>query len=147
MIAETGASWNASVPIAGVGTWPQITTMGIESAMRVAHRRDRIGGAGAGGDHAHADAAAGAGVTRRHEARTLLVGRDDQRHRCIAGLVAVFVVVAEDRVVGGQDRAAAVAEDRLHALVDEDLHDDLRTGHALAGQRVGWVSTVWAVGS
>ena len=31
--AETGASWNASVPIAAVGTWPQITTMGTESAM------------------------------------------------------------------------------------------------------------------
>ena len=33
MIAETGASWNASVPITPVGTWPQRTTMGTESAM------------------------------------------------------------------------------------------------------------------
>ena len=31
------------------------------------------------------------------------------------------VVVAEDRVVGRQDRAAAVAEDRVDALVGEDL--------------------------
>jgi hypothetical protein len=31
---ETGASWNASVPIAGVGTWPQMTTIGVESAMQ-----------------------------------------------------------------------------------------------------------------
>jgi hypothetical protein len=31
---ETGASWKASVPIAGVGTCPQITTIGIESAMQ-----------------------------------------------------------------------------------------------------------------
>src|SRR5690606_38649785 len=34
MIALTGASWNASVPIADVGTWPQITTIGTESAMQ-----------------------------------------------------------------------------------------------------------------
>ncbi len=30
----TGASWNASLPIAAVGTWPQMTTIGIESAMQ-----------------------------------------------------------------------------------------------------------------
>ncbi len=34
MIEGTGASWNASVPIAAVATWPQITTMGMESAMQ-----------------------------------------------------------------------------------------------------------------
>jgi len=34
MIAGTGASWNASEPIAAVGTWPQITTIGTESAMQ-----------------------------------------------------------------------------------------------------------------
>ena len=28
-----GASWNASVPIAAVGTCPQMTTIGIESAI------------------------------------------------------------------------------------------------------------------
>src|SRR5678815_3885748 len=33
MMLLTGASWNASVPIAAVGTWPQITTIGIESAI------------------------------------------------------------------------------------------------------------------
>jgi hypothetical protein len=32
--AATGASWKASVPMAAVGTWPQITTMGTESAMQ-----------------------------------------------------------------------------------------------------------------
>jgi hypothetical protein len=30
----TGASWNASVPIAAVATWPQMTTIGTESAMQ-----------------------------------------------------------------------------------------------------------------
>jgi hypothetical protein len=34
MIAATGASWNASEPMALVGTWPQITTIGMESAMQ-----------------------------------------------------------------------------------------------------------------
>src|ERR1700674_4895323 len=33
MIADTGASWNASEPIAAVGTWPQMTTTGTESAI------------------------------------------------------------------------------------------------------------------
>ena len=34
MMLGTGASWNASVPMAVVGTCPQITTMGTESAMQ-----------------------------------------------------------------------------------------------------------------
>ena len=33
MMLKTGASWNASVPMATVGTWPQITTSGTESAI------------------------------------------------------------------------------------------------------------------
>src|SRR6201987_3994552 len=32
MMDDTGASWNASEPIEAVGTWPQITTIGTESA-------------------------------------------------------------------------------------------------------------------
>ena len=31
--AGTGASWKASVPMALVGTWPQTTIIGTESAM------------------------------------------------------------------------------------------------------------------
>jgi hypothetical protein len=34
MIDGTGASWKASLPMAGVGTCPQITTIGTESAMQ-----------------------------------------------------------------------------------------------------------------
>src|SRR6187402_3898339 len=34
MIEDTGASWNASEPMALVGTCPQITTIGMESAMQ-----------------------------------------------------------------------------------------------------------------
>jgi len=45
-------------------------------------------------------------------------------------------VVAEHGVVRRQDRATAVAEDDVHALVDQDLHDDLGSGHDLAGARM-----------
>ena len=34
MMLETGASWNASVPMAVVPTWPQMTTIGTESAAQ-----------------------------------------------------------------------------------------------------------------
>src|SRR4030095_1982834 len=34
MMLATGASWNASLPMAAVGTWPQITTIGTESAIQ-----------------------------------------------------------------------------------------------------------------
>ena len=34
MMLKTGASWNASVPIAARGTWPQMSTIGIESAWQ-----------------------------------------------------------------------------------------------------------------
>jgi hypothetical protein len=34
MMLKTGASWNASVPIAARGTCPQMRTMGIESAWQ-----------------------------------------------------------------------------------------------------------------
>ena len=33
MTALTGASWKASVPMEPVGTCPQMTTIGVESAM------------------------------------------------------------------------------------------------------------------
>jgi hypothetical protein len=34
MMLKTGASWKASVPMAARGTWPEIITNGIESAMQ-----------------------------------------------------------------------------------------------------------------
>ena len=34
MTAVTGASWNASVPMAALGTCPQMTTIGTESAIQ-----------------------------------------------------------------------------------------------------------------
>ena len=47
------------------------------------------------------------------------------------------LVVYENRVVGRQDRAAAVAENGFDALVGQHLDDDLGAGHLLAGERMG----------
>ncbi len=135
MIAETGASWKASVPMTLVGTCPQITTIGMESASE-----SRIGvtvlvAPGPEVTMQTPDPATGAGVTHRHEAGTLLIGRYDQRQRRCAIFIAVFIVIAEHSVIGGQDCATAVAEYRLHALIDKYLDDDLGVV-VLAGKRV-----------
>ena len=90
----------------------------------VAHRRDRVGGARARGDQADADPAAGARIAGRHEpAPCSLAGTISGI--CAAAGAPLRLVVDEDGVVGRQDRAAAVAEDGLDALVGEHLHDDL----------------------
>jgi hypothetical protein len=65
----------------------------------------------------------------------MLVGRHDQRHRLLAA-GRVLGVVAEDGVIGRQDRAARVAENRVDAFVGEHLDEDIRAGHTRAGQRV-----------
>jgi len=103
----------------------------------IAHRSDGVRGARTGRDHAHPNPAAGPGITRRHEARALLIGGHDQRDGGVAGLVPVLVVITKHRIVGGQDGAATVAKDGPHAHVHEDLHDHLGAGHPFAGERVG----------
>ena len=128
MMLKTGASWKASVPMAARGTWPQISTTGTESAMQ-----SRIGVTAfvAPGPEVTRNTPtlpARARIARRHEARALLVGGHDQLDLLVARRRAR--VVAEDRVVGRQDRAAAVAENGVHAFVGQDLDDHLRAGHA-----------------
>jgi hypothetical protein len=76
------------VPMALVGTWPQITTIGNGIRHAIADRRDRVGGAGPEVTMAHAHAAARARVTRGHEARALLVRGHDERHLRLALLRA-----------------------------------------------------------
>ncbi len=104
--------------------------MGTESA-RLSRTGVRIGCAGTGRDQGHADPAAGTRESRRHEPRALLICRDDQGH---PGLV--LGVVTEYGVVNRQNRAAAVAENRIHSLVGQHLNEHLRTRHAGAGE---WV--------
>ncbi len=48
----------------------------------------------------------------------------------------VLVVVAKHRVVDGQNGAAAVAEDRIDALVGHHLHDRIGAAQRLTGERV-----------
>ena len=56
----------------------------------------------------------------------------------ISGMAdCVFLVVAKYRVVNRQNRAAAVAENGVDALVGQHLHEHVRAGHAGARQRVG----------
>jgi hypothetical protein len=61
----------------------------------------------------------------------------DERHRRTAVGCGLGLVVTEHRVVGRQDRAAAVTEYGVHAFVGEDLHDDVRASHDLAGPGMG----------
>ena len=109
---------------------------------RIAHRRDRVRRTGAGRDDRHADLARSARITLRHETRTLLVRRHDQRQHVAAFrggttvVVLMLVVIAEHRIVDRQNRAARVAEYDVDALVGKHLYDDIRAGQVLAGQRV-----------
>ena len=47
-----------------------------------------------------------------------------------------LLVIEEYRVVGRQDRPAAVAENGRNALIGQHLHDHVGAGHLLAGERV-----------
>ena len=132
MMLGTGASWNASVPIAVVATWPQMTTMGTESAWLSRTGVTVLVAPGTGSHQRDADPAARARVPGRHESGALLVRGNDERHRRL-----VVLVVAEYGVVNRQYRAAAVAENGVHALVGQDLDEHFRTRHAGAGQRMG----------
>ena len=97
----------------------------------IAHRRDHVGRSRPGRHQRHSHPAAGARETGGHESRALFIGRHDQRHR---GLM--FLVVAEYGVVDRQDRAAAVSENRVDALVGQHLDQHFRTRHAGACQRM-----------
>ena len=100
-----------------VGTWPQITTIGTESAMQ-----SRTG--------------VTVFVARRHEAGTLFIGGYDQGHRRLAVGRAMLVVIAKHRVVGRQYRAAGIAEHGVDVFVSEYLDDDIGAAHRGAGKRV-----------
>ena len=104
---------------------------GHRVGLAVAHRRDRVGRARAGGDQRDADPPARARIARGHESGALLVRGHDQRH---GG--AVLLVVAEDGVVNRQNGAAAVAENRVDALVRQHLDEHVRARHTGPRQRM-----------
>ena len=78
---------------------------------------DEVGGAGAGGGDGDADLARGAGVAVGHVRGALLVADED----VVDGELA-------QRVVGGQDGSAGIAEDGGDALADEGGPDDFGSG-------------------
>ncbi len=110
-------SWKASEPRTLEETWPVMQTMG----MRVEHgggdAGDEVGGAGAGGGDADADLAGGAGVAVGHVRGALLVADED----VVDGELA-------QRVVGGEDGSAGVAEDLGDAFACEGGPEDFGSG-------------------
>ena len=66
---------------------------------------------------------------------TLLVGRHDQWH-LLATMINLGLVVQEDGIVGRQDRATRIAEYGGGALIHENLHDHLSSGHHRARLRM-----------
>ena len=67
-------------------------------------------------------------------ARGFSVGNVQRHLRAAVG--SLRLVVEEHRVVGWQDRAAGITEDRGRAFIRQDLHDDLRAGHRTTGERM-----------
>ena len=100
-----------------------MTTSGDGVHQGVDDAGDGVGGAGAGGHQHHARLAGGAGVALGGVGRALLVAHQD---------VAQARLV-EQGVVDRQHRAAGIAEQVGHALVDQGAHDDLRAGQDLGG--------------
>ena len=101
MIPTVSHSWNASLPIRWVATWPVMTTSGIGIHQRVGQSGDRIGGAGTRG-HQH-----DAGLAGRAR---IALGRVD-RALLVADQHVDELVVLEERIVDRQHRAARIAED------------------------------------
>ncbi len=90
--------------------------------QRVDHAGDGVGGAGAGGDEDDADLAGGAGIAFSRMGRALLVPDQD----------VLQLVLLEQRVVDRQHGAARIAENRVHALIEQRADNHLCAGHALA---------------
>ena len=110
-------SWNASVPITEYGTWPGDHDERDGVHVRVAERRDDVGGGRAARHHGHARTAGGVGVALGHVAGALLVAHEDVADRRV-----------DERVVDGQDRTAGEAEHDLRLLHLEALDEGLGSG-------------------
>ncbi len=119
-------SWNASWPIAWVGTWPVSTTIGIESMYAVAMPVTALVTPGPEVTSATPDLVARPRVAVGRVDRALLV--PDQH--------VLDLLLLEELVVDVEDRAARIAEDVLDALLLQAADDDFCTrelhGNALA---------------
>ncbi len=99
---------------------------GVE--QRIGQAGHRVGRAGARGHQRHARLAGRAGIAFGHVDRALLVPDEDVAN----------VVLQEEFIIDRKHGAAGVAEDDLHPLILQRLHDHLRTGHG-ARIRLGHV--------
>ena len=103
-------------------------TIGTESIMRGRDAGDEIRGARTRCRDRDADSAAGARVAVGHVRGALFVPHQHVTDRVI-----------EHGVVGGENRAARIPEDRVHAFMDEAFPDDLRAGAFVGmGTSVHW---------
>ena len=90
--------------------------------QRIGHPGDGVGGAGAGGDERHAHAAGRAGIAFCGMHCALLMTHEH----------VLDLILLEELVINGQDRAAGIAENLLHALILQRLQNDLRPRHLCA---------------
>ena len=89
--------------------------------QRVGEAGDGVGGAGAGGDEDRTDFPGRSRVAFGGVHRALLVAHQN----------VVELLLLKQRVVDRQHGAAGIAEDVLHALIDERLDHHFRAGHFL----------------
>ena len=112
-------SWKLSRPIRPVPTLPVMATIGTLSMYAVAMPVTRFVAPGPLVASTTPVLAGGPRIAVRRVRRALLVGRHDMRD-LVAGLV--------QRVVQIQHRAARIAEQRVHALLQQHLHKDVCAG-------------------
>ena len=108
-------SWNASVPIAAVGHLTGDRDHRDRVHVGVHQRGDQVRRGRTGGHHRDAGLARHVGVALGHVAGALLVTHEHVTDRAV-----------HQRVVGGQDAAARVAEDQFDVLVFECSDQRLR---------------------
>ena len=108
-------SWKASLPINLLPTCPVMQTIGDESSMAVAMPVTMLVAPGPEVATATPTCPGRAGEPVGHVRRALLVADQDVPDRVLG-----------HRVVGRQNRAARIAEDRADALPHQAFPDDLR---------------------
>ena len=111
-------SWNASLPIKRLPTCPVMQTIGDESSMAVARPVTMLVAPGPDVAMATPDPSGRAGIAVGHVRRALLVAYQRVADR-----------VVEQRVIGGENRAARIAEDVRHAFAHQALPENLRPSH------------------
>ncbi len=93
----------------------------------VHQRRDEVGRRRTGGHHGHTGTAGDVGIALRHVARTLLVTHEHVTDRAV-----------HQRVVGGQDAPARVAEHQVDVLVLQGSDECLGSGDSLSHDNSSW---------